>query len=72
VLLFASFGLGSAAYAIEMKSKIASLALIIGLSSWILYEAGAYHAGVAVPEAISSLATGLWITVSAINILQGK
>jgi hypothetical membrane protein len=72
VLLFVSFGLGAAAYAIEKKSRIASLALIIGLSAWMLYEAGAYHAGVAVPEAIASVATGLWITVSAIKILQGE
>lgn len=72
VLLFASFGLGSTVYAVERKSKTACAALVIGLGSWLLYGTRVYPAGLAVPEVISSLATGLWVIISAIEILLGK
>jgi hypothetical membrane protein len=72
VLLFASFGLGSLVYAVEARSKMASVAFVISLGSWLLYWTGAYAAGIAIPEAISSLATGLWIISSATEILRGK
>ncbi len=55
-------------YAIEKRSYIAVVALIVGATSWILYWTRIYTAGVAVPEAISSAAAASWVISSALKI----
>ena len=72
ILLFVSLGLASIVYAVERKSVLALAAFVIGLGSWILYWAGMYSAGVAVPETISSVVTVSWVMLSAIKIYLGK
>lgn len=72
ILFFVSLGFASIVYAVERKSILALVAFVIGLGSWILYSAGIYSAGVAVPEIISSTVTVLWIMLSAFKIYSGK
>jgi hypothetical membrane protein len=72
ILLFVSLGFASITYAVERKSILALAAFIIGLSSWILHWAGLYHAGVAVPETISSVATTSWVVLSGFRIYLDK
>ena len=72
VLFFISIGITSAVYAIERRSSLGLIAFIIGLSSWILYEMKIYHAGIAVPEIISSVAVTLLLVSSAIKIYLSK
>lgn len=72
VLFFISLGITSIVYAIERKSFLAVIALVIGLSSWILYEMKVYSVGVAVPEAISTLAVASFLVYSAIKIYLSK
>jgi hypothetical membrane protein len=69
VLFFLSLGFGSAAFIIEKKSALALAALIVGSASWTMYGAGAYSAGIAVPEAISAIAAFAWVMLSAIRTL---
>jgi hypothetical membrane protein len=66
VLFFLCLGVSSLVYAVEKRSILASATLIIGLISWILFWADIYTAGIAVPEAISSVVT-LWIISSAMQ-----
>ncbi|RLG96940.1 hypothetical protein DRO29_03875 [Candidatus Bathyarchaeota archaeon] len=68
VLLFASLGVTSILYAVERKSLLALIAFAVGLGSWILYWLGTYHAGIAVPETLSSLAVAVLIVSSAVKI----
>lgn len=72
VLLFVSFGFASVVYAVEKKSILALAAFMIGFGSWLLYSAGIYSAGVAVPETISSVAVVSWVMFSALRIYFGK
>ncbi len=72
VLFFVLLGLTSIVYSIERRSPMALIAFMMGLSSWILYWAGAYNAGVAVPEIISSAAASLWITSSALEFCSTR
>ncbi|UCC58702.1 MAG: DUF998 domain-containing protein [Candidatus Bathyarchaeum sp.] len=72
VLFFVTLGFASVIYAMEKRSVVAFAALIIGFGSWILYGIGIYSAGIAVPEAISSVATFAWIMLSALRIYFNK
>jgi hypothetical membrane protein len=72
ILFFVSLGFASIVYAAEGKSILALTAFVIGLGSWILYWAGIYSAGIAVPETISSVVTVSWVMLSAIKIYLGK
>ena len=72
VLFFVLLGFASLVYAVERKSILALAAFVIGLGSWILYSAGMYSTGVAVPETISSVVTVSWVMLSAIKIYLGK
>ena len=72
VLFFVLLGFASLVYAVERKSILALAAFVIGLGSWILYSAGMYSAGVAVPETISSVVTVSWVMLSALRIYLGK
>ena len=72
VLFFMALGLTSIIYSIEKKSIVAFAALIIGFGSWILYGMEIYSSGIAVPEAISSIAVFTWVMLSALRIYFGK
>jgi len=72
VLFFIAIGFTSIIYTIERKSVVAFVALIIGVVSWIIYGAGIYGMGIAVPETISSMATFVWIILSALKIHFNK
>ena len=72
VLFFVALGFASIAYTVEKRSVVAFAALIIGFGSWVLYGVGVYSAGIAVPEAISSVATFTWIMLSALRIYFDK
>ena len=70
VLLFASFGFASVAYAVEKRSVLAAVSVAIGLCAWSLYYAGVYDGGIAIPETISSLASGSWVVWSALPAIK--
>ena len=70
ILFFVSIGFSCIIYSIEKKSILAALAFTVGLSSWILYWAGLYKSGVAVPEIISAVAATLCIVQSTFKILN--
>ncbi len=70
VLFFVSIGFSCIIYSIEKKSILAALAFTVGLLSWMLYWAGLYKAGVAVPEVISAVAATLCIIQSTLKILN--
>lgn len=70
VLFFVSIGFSCIIYSIEKKSILAALAFTVGLSSWTLYWAGSYKAGVAVPEIISAVAATLCIIQSTLKIIN--
>jgi hypothetical membrane protein len=72
VLFFVSLAFASIIYAVEKRSRVALVALIIGFASWVLYGLGIYSAGIAVPEAISSTATFSWMMLSALRIYFDK
>lgn len=72
VLFFAALGFASTSYAVEKKSVLALVALVIGSASWILYGTEIIDTGIAVPEAISSVATFMWIMLSALEIHFAK
>ena len=72
LLFFASLGFASTIYTVEKKSVVALVALVIGAGSWVLYGAGIYSTGIAVPEAISAIATFAWIMLSALQIYFDK
>ena len=68
VLFFVTLGFSSMFYAIEKKSVIALISLIVGLVSWIVYGAGIFSMGIAIPEAISSIAAFVWIILSSLKV----
>ena len=72
VLFFLSLGFSSISYFIEKRSTLAVAALIIGVSSWILYGLEVYSAGIAVPEAVSAMAVAAWVMLSALRIYLNK
>jgi hypothetical membrane protein len=72
VLFFATLALASICYMIEKRSLLAVLALIVGVASWILYGLEVYSSGIAVPEAISAMATATWVVLSALRIYLNK
>jgi hypothetical membrane protein len=68
VLFFLSLCFVSVSYIIEKKSILAVIALVVGLASWILYGLEMYSTGIAVPEAVSSIAISVWVVRSALRI----
>jgi len=72
VLFFVSIGITSIVYAAEKKSRLAVIAFMIGLGSWALYGMRFYNAGIAVPEAISSVAVVSWVVASAVKTYLDK
>jgi hypothetical membrane protein len=68
VLFFVLLILSCLVYAIEARSILGALSFVIGLGSWMLYEANLYDAGVAVPEIISATAAVSWVALSAARI----
>ncbi|TRO48240.1 DUF998 domain-containing protein, partial [Candidatus Bathyarchaeota archaeon] len=68
VLFFVSLGFVSISYFIEKRSSLAVAALIIGAVSWIMYGLEIYSSGIAVPEAVSSMATVTWVMLAAFKI----
>ena len=67
MLFFAALGLASISYIIEKRSVLAVAALAIGFVSWILYGLDIYGAGIAVPEAVSAMATSSWVVLAALR-----
>ncbi len=57
------------AYALERRSRLALTSFLLGISTWILYWAGVYTAGIAVPEAVSALSTSAWIILDSAKAL---
>jgi len=72
VLFFAALGFASICYAVEKRSVLAFVALAVGSVSWLLYGLEIYSAGIAVPETVSSMATVLWVMLSALRIYFRK
>jgi len=72
VLFFVSLIPTVILYAIERKSYLAVLVFIIGLLSWVFYGARIYSAGIAVPEATSTIAVIPLLISSALKIYLGK
>lgn len=72
VLFFVSIGITSIKYAFEKRDKITIIAIITAFSSWIFYGAGVYRTGIAVPEAISTVAVSTWIICSAVRTYRER
>jgi hypothetical membrane protein len=72
VLFFVSMGVASLVYAAERRSYLGVAAFAVGLAAWVLYLAGIYSSGVAVPEAVSTLAVMPWVMSTALRIYRGK
>ena len=72
VLFFLTLCFVSVSYIIEKRSVLAVVGLVIGFASWILYGLEIYSAGIAVPEAVSSLAVSTWVMLSALRIYFNK
>lgn len=68
VLFFTTLGFASTSYAVERKSVVALVALVIGSASWILYGVKLIDTGIAVPEALSAIAVFVWIVLSALKM----
>jgi hypothetical membrane protein len=68
---FMMLSITSIVYAIEKKSSLAMITLIIALGLWVLYGLKIFNFGVAVPETISKIVL-LWIMYSAIKIYFTK
>ena len=68
VLFFVTLTLASISYFVEKKSMLAVFALTLGVFSWILYGLDLYTLGIAVPEAVSSIATTSWVVKSAYRL----
>ncbi|MEM2058195.1 MAG: DUF998 domain-containing protein [Thermoproteota archaeon] len=71
VLFFASSGAACLVYSLERRSLPAAVAFAVGLLAWILYWAGAYKVGIAVPETISAVAVTSIVVYSALRIMKG-
>lgn len=72
LLFFISLAFTCTIYAVERKSRVAVAALVIGITSWVLYGANIYAVGIAVPETTSSLAVTFLIIWSAIEIFRSR
>ncbi|MBS7614511.1 DUF998 domain-containing protein [Candidatus Bathyarchaeota archaeon] len=72
VVFFVFMILSCLVYAVEKKSALGILSFIIGLGSWVLFWAGVYSAGVAVPEIVSATAAMSWVVLSAIRMFFGR
>jgi hypothetical membrane protein len=72
ISFFLLLGLSTMVYAVERKSILASVALVLFLIIWTLSWMGLYGKGVAIPELLSSLAAMLWFLSSAISIYLVK
>ena len=72
VLFFVALGFASISYAVEKRSVLAVIALVVGFASWILYGLEIYSGGIAVPETVSSMATVTWVMLSALRIYFNK
>ncbi|MEM2111830.1 MAG: DUF998 domain-containing protein [Candidatus Bathyarchaeia archaeon] len=72
MVFFILIGTTLIVYSIEKRSFVSITAFIIGIGSWILYWANPYSAGIAVPEAISSLSAASWVIFSAFKIYLTK
>jgi hypothetical membrane protein len=72
VLFFLSLCVSSVCYIIEKKSRLAIVALIVGILVWILYGMNVYSSGISVPEAVSSATTSSWVMLSAFKIYMHK
>ncbi len=72
VLFFVSIGIASLTYAVEKKSYLGVIALLVGLSSWVLYWVGIYSSGVAVPETVSTLVILPWVMSTAIRVYRSS
>jgi hypothetical membrane protein len=72
VAFFVSIIISSTVYAIEKRSLIGSVSVIIGLLTWMLHFIGLNNLGIAVPETISSAIVSSWIIISAIEIYLGR
>jgi len=68
VLFFVLLTFSSISFALEKKSLLAGLAVIISILSWILYGLDLYSSGIAVPETVSSVATSLWVVKSSFRL----
>jgi hypothetical membrane protein len=72
ILFFVSMGVASLVYAAERRSYLGVTAFAIGLAAWVLYWLDIYSSGVAVPEAVSTLAVMPWVMSTALRIYRGK
>jgi hypothetical membrane protein len=72
ILFFVSMGVASLVYAAERRSCLGVAAFAIGLAAWVLYWFDIYSSGVAVPEAVSTLAVMPWVMSTALRIYRGK
>lgn len=70
ILFFVSAGISCIIYSIEEKTILAALAFLVGLLAWILYWAGIYEAGIAVPEIVSALAATFCVIQSAFRSIS--
>lgn len=68
VLFFISIWVAALVNAIEKRSRLALIAFIVSIGSWILYGLNIYSAGIAVPEIISFGAVASLLQLSAIKI----
>ena len=71
-VFFFSLTPASLSYALEKRSLLAASGLALGFVSWLLYWAKMYSAGVAVPEALSTLAVFPWLLSSAVKTHHWK
>lgn len=72
VLFFIGLSFASVSYFLEKKSILAVVALIINLFSWILYGLNVHNFGIAVPEAVSSIAAALWVAKSSFLLFNSR
>ncbi|MCJ7610147.1 DUF998 domain-containing protein [Candidatus Bathyarchaeota archaeon] len=72
ILFFVSMGVASLVYAAVRRSYLGVAAFAIGLAAWVLYWLDIYSSGVAVPEAVSTLAVMPWVMSTALRIYRGK
>ncbi|RLE77369.1 MAG: hypothetical protein DRJ56_02505 [Thermoprotei archaeon] len=61
LLFFVALLAASLAHATERRSALALASFVAGALAWALYWAGAYSAGMAVPETISALSASAWV-----------
>ncbi len=67
VFFFVSLIPASLSYALEKRSLLAAVGLAVAAGSWLLYWTRAFSTGVAVPEALSTLAVTTWVFSSAVK-----